>query len=195
MSRLRKKLYVDELEQQVSTLTQQNTDLKEEVTYLRGLLKDAGVEVTSRSRNTRTAGVCLLIMLFAFGLFFTTHDSGMPLPVRAREAVPEVALPYHSRTLKSLEHAPFAPDLRDLDPPEARGLKGLAAIEEKSRLRRHPALQPEPVFYCKEAQPLQGLLDQDAPLVSFVLPAASVGRSEGRVAVDCQVQDISLWQD
>ncbi|KAL6054083.1 putative basic-leucine zipper transcription factor [Balamuthia mandrillaris] len=93
-SRMRKKLYMEELEGKVQKLAthnqqllEENKLLKEEVNYLKGIIKKTpglAHELLQRStrigpagatpNNVKAAGVCLLIVLFSFGLFFNAQD-------------------------------------------------------------------------------------------------------------------------
>lgn len=115
-SRLRKKMYIEDLETKVKSLAthndmllQENNTLKEEINYLTKFInKTPGLaeeiaqsrpKGTAPIRNVKAAGVCLLIVLFSFGLFFNNvqqfGDNGPALPFEggAREPVPEV-LPF-----------------------------------------------------------------------------------------------------
>jgi len=137
-SRTRRKLYIDELEQKISDLVAQNEQLakenktlKDEVSTLRGTFKPDQSQTLSLqpvkqlqydrkqlqpsvSANAKTAGLCLLIMLFSFGLFFNFNErsGGMPALPFEREPVPEVLLHsqqerYTARLLKSLKDFEF----------------------------------------------------------------------------------------
>lgn len=131
-SRLRKKMYIEDLETKVKSLAthndmllQENNTLKEEINYLTKFInKTPGLaeeiaqsrpKGTAPIRNVKAAGVCLLIVLFSFGLFFNNvqqfGDNGPALPFEggAREPVPEV-LPFggerrYGRMLKSFKDA------------------------------------------------------------------------------------------
>eukprot|EP01102_Stenamoeba_stenopodia_P010554 TRINITY_DN3197_c0_g1_i1.p1 TRINITY_DN3197_c0_g1~~TRINITY_DN3197_c0_g1_i1.p1 ORF type:complete len:496 (-),score=93.52 TRINITY_DN3197_c0_g1_i1:125-1612(-) len=98
LSRLRKKMYIDDLEKKVSALTQdndaltkrvatlvqENKNLSDQVSYLQNALKQSQANPTNRklpivpannnannnSKNMKAAGVCMLMILFSFGLFF-----------------------------------------------------------------------------------------------------------------------------
>lgn len=97
LSRLRKKMYLEELEKKVTLLTTENDELKkqlnsvilernklqEEINHLRFMLHqdgfNNGITINEKPKNfhmnqksVKTAGVCLLIMLFSFGLLFNT---------------------------------------------------------------------------------------------------------------------------
>jgi hypothetical protein len=111
-SRLRKKMYIEDLETKVKSLAthndmllQENNTLKEEIGYLTKFInKTPGLaeeiaqsrpKGTAPIRNVKAAGVCLLIVLFSFGLFFNNvqqFDNGPALPFEgsAREPIPEV---------------------------------------------------------------------------------------------------------
>eukprot|EP00026_Physarum_polycephalum_P006008 Phypoly_transcript_06048.p1 GENE.Phypoly_transcript_06048~~Phypoly_transcript_06048.p1 ORF type:complete len:529 (+),score=131.75 Phypoly_transcript_06048:178-1764(+) len=93
LSRIRKKMYIDELERKVNALVSENSGLREEVGHLNDVLKQvAGTEgesatkaplsraeimkaisssngTQSSSQARKYAGVCLLVVLFSLGLF------------------------------------------------------------------------------------------------------------------------------
>jgi len=129
LSRLRKKIYIEELERKVSLVSAENKALQDEVMYLRNMIKQLGgvtpppglfntvpqnspipnmfssVGTVSKfpQKNLGTAGVCLLIVLFAFGLFFNnTNDPVSDRPTFLRQPIPEVLPKLTGRTLKSL---------------------------------------------------------------------------------------------
>lgn len=99
-SRLRKKKYVEELEKKVKLLTDdnvrldsENKALREDVGYLSTIVRKTpnipndvlrGVARKSAysTASAKAAGVCLLIVLFSFGLFFNnkTGTRGLALP-------------------------------------------------------------------------------------------------------------------
>eukprot|EP01088_Endostelium_zonatum_P016503 TRINITY_DN4485_c0_g1_i2.p1 TRINITY_DN4485_c0_g1~~TRINITY_DN4485_c0_g1_i2.p1 ORF type:complete len:410 (+),score=128.42 TRINITY_DN4485_c0_g1_i2:167-1396(+) len=91
-SRLRKKKYVEELELKVKSyadlntrLIEENKNLKEDVGYLatvvrktpnisNDVLKGVARRPAFSTANAKAAGVCLLLVLFSFGLFFNTRN-------------------------------------------------------------------------------------------------------------------------
>jgi len=93
-SRLRKKKYVEELELKVksyadlnSRLIEENKNLKEDVGYLATIvrktpnisnevLKGVARRPAFSTANAKAAGVCLLLVLFSFGLFCNTKGVG-----------------------------------------------------------------------------------------------------------------------
>lgn len=107
-------MYIEDLETKVKSvvtqnelLLQENNALKEEIKFLNkfinktpGLAEEIASNrakgTTTPIRNVKAAGVCLLIVLFSFGLFFNNvqqyGDNGPTLPFesRAREPIPEV---------------------------------------------------------------------------------------------------------
>jgi len=91
LSRQRKKHYVEELEAQVKALTAENLQmqaqmqqintknqqLESQVLYWRGLSQQEQLAVAEdsklfNSKNTAKAGLCVLVILFSFGLFMNT---------------------------------------------------------------------------------------------------------------------------
>jgi hypothetical protein len=131
LSRMRKKIYIEELERKVSHLTSENDNLakqlitvshdkrklEEEVIYLRNLMKQTGqlstpnsqlvgqpIKQTSNpklntsSKNVKTAGLCLLVVLFSFGLLFNTNSNDI---ASISQLQPKSA--YSARALKSIK--------------------------------------------------------------------------------------------
>jgi len=116
LSRQRKKQYMEELERKVENLTNNNDvimdeltsiradkkKLEEEVTFLRNLIKHSPSMTAAEKkdalspRNMKAAGVCLLIMLFSFGIVSQrlnvepTSSSSSSSSLSTREEVPEV---------------------------------------------------------------------------------------------------------
>jgi len=117
-SRQRKKDYIDQLEEKVAKLTSdnvamkeritalqtENKSLKDEVIYLHSVIKKnpglsslfqgmnylGKVSKQGYSNNVKVAGVCLMIILFSFGLFFNSNNTPA-LPFNSvREPIPEV---------------------------------------------------------------------------------------------------------
>jgi len=164
-SRQRRKAYIEELESKVNVLTnqseqlaQENKVLKEDLAYLLNVLKKTpgvpsevlsktaslGVAPSTPIRGVKAAGVCLLIVLFSFGLFFNAKNgpTGPTLPFdpnTPREPIPEV-LPtshydkkYTTRMLKSLKDAEYDErrDLLEIFPERTRGRRLITIKEEK----------------------------------------------------------------
>lgn len=124
LSRLRKKMYIEELEKKVNALTQDNehlskqiaaisTDrnkLQQEVLYLQSIIKQqqpnanlgtlttqvAGKK-TYNPKNVKAASVCLLIVLFSFGILFKAANPNVSLLPAISEDIS-----FTGRTLKSL---------------------------------------------------------------------------------------------
>lgn len=126
LSRLRKKIYIEELErkvnhlvaqnelltQQVQTISGDKKKLTDEVLYLQSLIKQtphfgnaAAIDASSIMRrpapsaNLKAAGVCLLMVLFSFGLLFnaTSHNTppqrSLPWTNNRREEFPGFFFP------------------------------------------------------------------------------------------------------
>jgi len=120
LSRLRKKIYIEELEKKVNHLATENETLSkqlasisaekkklhDEVIYLQTIIKRSpelsqlalngkknlalgGTAITHK--NVKAAGICLLIVLFSFGLLFNSSNENIGLPIgQSREDSPEV---------------------------------------------------------------------------------------------------------
>jgi len=106
LSRQRKKVYIEDLERKVvilteeketlikrnASLTKENQSLREEVLQLKsntGQLGNAAKKLAT-SRSAKAAGICLMIVLFSFGLFFNTTQRGLVPFEPAIEGIPEV---------------------------------------------------------------------------------------------------------
>jgi regulator of replication initiation timing len=115
-SRHRKKEYVDELEAEIAQLKNQNTQLtnqvghlfdenkslREELQQLHTLVKKTGLSgpwdfkqtASEIPQKIKTAGVCLLIIMFSFGLFLGNGPAAQPFLQNGRpfhrEPVPNV---------------------------------------------------------------------------------------------------------
>jgi len=143
LSRLRKKLYIEDLEKKVCTLTSENEgltkkiqSLTEELMVLRNTLKNAGITPSLplsasgintaslfkkpamfNNKNGSAAGICLLIVLFSFGLVFNAQlrEGGPMFPSSKRDPVPDV-VPPSQRVLTSIkeEKSDDTTNLRDL---------------------------------------------------------------------------------
>lgn len=99
LSRLRKKMYIDDLEKKVNALTQdndtltkkvatlvqENKQLSDQVSSLQIALKQSQANANKKlvpsapsnngNKNMKAAGVCMLVILFSFGLFFNIKPS------------------------------------------------------------------------------------------------------------------------
>ncbi|GAM29039.1 hypothetical protein SAMD00019534_122150, partial [Acytostelium subglobosum LB1] len=86
LSRMRKKIFIEDLEKKISDLTSENKSLRDEVLYLQGILKQVSKnhpEVSRqiqhhesmRTKNAKAAGVCLLIMIFSIGIFLNPQQA------------------------------------------------------------------------------------------------------------------------
>eukprot|EP01112_Ceratiomyxa_fruticulosa_P014049 TRINITY_DN3_c0_g1_i4.p1 TRINITY_DN3_c0_g1~~TRINITY_DN3_c0_g1_i4.p1 ORF type:complete len:627 (+),score=171.25 TRINITY_DN3_c0_g1_i4:283-2163(+) len=147
LSRERRRLYIDQLEDKINDLNQEIQQLKSENQHLKTHLLRyepnyvapkieppstppsssssssssnnkpivpkpisnlLSVGNSSQSSNAKAAGVCLLIILFAFGLFFnpgatpSASLSRFPLQYKAREPVPEVVPSSHERVTRMI---------------------------------------------------------------------------------------------
>jgi len=108
LSRQRKKVYIEELERKVvvlteeketlikrnASLTKENQSLREEISQLKnnnsnGPLSNAAKKLAA-SKSAKAAGICLMIVLFSFGLFFNTTQRGLVQFEPAIEGIPEV---------------------------------------------------------------------------------------------------------
>lgn len=122
-------MYIEDLETKVKAvvtqnemLLQENNALKEEIKFLTKFInKTPGLaeEIASNRpkgtgtpiRNVKAAGVCLLIVLFSFGLFFNNvqqfGDNGPALPFEgmSREPIPEV-IPFGGARRYNMLHPP-----------------------------------------------------------------------------------------
>eukprot|EP01122_Echinamoeba_exundans_P008823 TRINITY_DN3002_c0_g1_i1.p1 TRINITY_DN3002_c0_g1~~TRINITY_DN3002_c0_g1_i1.p1 ORF type:complete len:641 (+),score=225.89 TRINITY_DN3002_c0_g1_i1:408-2330(+) len=120
----------NQLRAQVAALTSDNTKLNQEVANLQGLIKKtpalqqlwtSGINyvaslakqqkeesqqapASTHGNNVKAAGVCLLVLLFSFGLFFPNSiangNNGLPFETASREPVPEV-IPTTTRLFSS----------------------------------------------------------------------------------------------
>mmetsp|Transcript_14404 Transcript_14404/g.20087 ORF Transcript_14404/g.20087 Transcript_14404/m.20087 type:complete len:543 (-) Transcript_14404:67-1695(-) len=124
LSRLRKKMYIEELEKKVNALTQDNehltkqlaaisTDrnkLQQEVLYLQSIIKQQqpnanlgtlSTQVAGKKpynpKNVKAASVCLLIVLFSFGILFKATNPNVSLLPAISEDIS-----FTGRTLQSL---------------------------------------------------------------------------------------------
>lgn len=149
LSRQRRKVYVEELEKKVAqlqrttdealkknaTLSKENVALREEVTRLTMQLKAAQGRPISSSKSAKAAGVCLLVVLFSFGIIF---NSTQRLPfedslgnVRARH--------YIGRTLAStdMKRVTKESDKEDEAPAAASPVAAPVHIEVKATADEH----------------------------------------------------------
>jgi len=135
LSRLRKKIYIEELERkvnqlqtdnenltkQVNTVSTDRKKLQEEVTYLQGIIKQSPAlsQIAANStkkqvmgKNVKAAGICLLVVLFSFGLLFNANP-GMSLrsPGEERELGSKGKNVYTGRLLKSIKEETKLPEL------------------------------------------------------------------------------------
>eukprot|EP01121_Diplochlamys_sp_Union-15-3_P022144 TRINITY_DN933_c0_g1_i1.p1 TRINITY_DN933_c0_g1~~TRINITY_DN933_c0_g1_i1.p1 ORF type:complete len:596 (+),score=97.94 TRINITY_DN933_c0_g1_i1:88-1875(+) len=117
-SRQRKKDYIDQLEEKVAKLTNDNASIKEhlaalqsennhlknEVTYLHDIIKKnpglsslfqgmnylGKISKQGYTNNVRVASVCLMLILFSFGLFFNPHQGNLLLSLPPqRDFIPD----------------------------------------------------------------------------------------------------------
>jgi len=105
LSRMRKKIYMEDLETKVNALTTENTSLKGEVAQLQNIIKQMRQQQDSNSNNSACvpatrhisppsrnaqAGICLLIVLFSLGLLVNVVGNGNIL---SRAALPSNDFP------------------------------------------------------------------------------------------------------
>jgi len=119
---------VEDLEQKVRTLNEENhrlgienRDLKEDVGYLASIirktpnisndvLKGVARKPAHSTASAKAAGVCLLLVLFSFGLFFNSKNGSrslaLPYEVEPSEAIPSRSQSSKdtSRLLKSMQY-------------------------------------------------------------------------------------------
>jgi len=114
------------LREHITALSTENKSLKDEVIYLHDMIKKtpglstlftAGANYMASfskgqqnlSANVKSAGLCLMILLFSFGLFFNNmqpqQQQALPWDRTGREAIPEV-VPSSNR-LSKLEDSTF----------------------------------------------------------------------------------------
>lgn len=121
LSRLRKKMYMEDLERKVCTLTADNEalqkkvqSLSDELIYLRSTMKTGLAPnlnavkkpLLFNQKSSGAAGICLLLVLFSFGLVFNSREaSSGGLSLQHRDPVPDV-LPPSQRVLKSINVEP-----------------------------------------------------------------------------------------
>jgi hypothetical protein len=119
LSRMRKKIYIDDLEGKVSTLMTENSSLKAEVLNLQNVIKQLSAETCNAprtlvgsvanapprvssynpvtphprhmvpARNTQAAGVCLLIVFFSLGLLFNVTSVSSHAAITAHSSTPD----------------------------------------------------------------------------------------------------------
>jgi uncharacterized protein YoxC len=213
-SRLRKKLYIEELEAKVTTLStqgerlmQENAKLREDVSnlskYIRSLKPGAVIDVDAPSvgtgsgsssatstavgqhqvapatvrrvagvapKNVKAAGICLLIVLFSFGLFFNAKHgpNGPALPYEPSHSLDDASFGrrigtrgYAGKMLKAFREvggSTITGEVSDLSEtyPTRRGLPELASassgpddednkLQKKRRAAGLPAITALPV--------------------------------------------------
>jgi Ni,Fe-hydrogenase III component G len=120
LSRLRKKIYIEELERKVNHLAAENDNLakqvaavnmdkkklQDEVIYLQSIIKQnpnlVALDAKQKqqpfvAKNVKAAGVCLLVVLFSFGLLFNAIPDLQNMKDDKAKSL------YTGRTLKSSE--------------------------------------------------------------------------------------------
>jgi len=162
LSRLRKKIYIEELERKVYAISAENKALQDEVMYLRNMVKQLGATppnmiphqqqpsssvnlfspaLTNKlhQKSVGTAGVCLLIILFSFGLFFNNvNDPTVDRPTFRRHEIPEV-MPSKMRIGRSLKSLSESND-SDMDEDEGEVSK---QIVQKNMSKSRKAITEE----------------------------------------------------
>ncbi|GAM26512.1 hypothetical protein SAMD00019534_096870 [Acytostelium subglobosum LB1] len=115
LSRMRKKIYIEDLEKKISDLTSENTDLRDEVLYLQSVMKQLATsnpDITKqlqqhesmRAKNAKAAGVCLLILIFSIGIFLNPQQPSQSQPsftnsLATRRSIASVGEPSNSDLL------------------------------------------------------------------------------------------------
>lgn len=168
LSRLRKKIYIEELEKKVNTLTSENESLQvklnqvtseknklqQDVVYLQNIIKQSPAlalgKKTNGGRNAKSAGVCLLLMLFSFGLLFnnsTPNINTLKISNGEDDAMVKNSKGlYQGRTLKSVDNdleedtLKLLPDAQEqsMDVPKATG-KELGLGAKRTLGQEYPA--------------------------------------------------------
>eukprot|EP01133_Synstelium_polycarpum_P008009 gene8009-9409_t len=122
LSRMRKKIYIEDLEKKLSDVNDENTSLKEEVLYLQGIIKQfASSHPTllppttanslidnsqQRGRNAKTAGVCLLLIIFSIGIFLNPQPQSNPSFTSSLVASPRGSQPStDARSILAIEES------------------------------------------------------------------------------------------
>ncbi|EGG17315.1 putative basic-leucine zipper transcription factor [Cavenderia fasciculata] len=124
LSRMRKKIFIEDLEKKISDLTTENVSLRDEVLYLQGIIKQFAhaspnllTEVQQqqqaqqqqqqhqqhqyqlRHKNVKAAGVCLLIIIFSIGIFLNPQPSQPSFSLTS----PTSSIPRTTRDISALE--------------------------------------------------------------------------------------------
>jgi len=101
----------DNLAKQVISISTDKRKLEEEVLYLQSIIKHSpalvnmvankpSAKFTNSTKNVKTAGICLLIVLFSFGLLFNGASPDLPFSKRTRDDTNSRSI---GRTLKGVK--------------------------------------------------------------------------------------------
>jgi hypothetical protein len=102
------------LSKQVSTLSTEKRRLEEEMLYLHSIIKQSpelsaaletrrSTSILLTNKNVKAAGVCLLIVLFSFGLLFNTTDPNHPFSSIVKKSSSAESHIYVGRVLQGLD--------------------------------------------------------------------------------------------
>jgi len=155
VSRLRRKLYMEELERQVEELSNgtkalkeqvqklqtENSELKDEnlaldneIRYLRKYI-DERIESKNRSlTSAKAAGVCLLMVLFSFGLFMQPQNPALDLVSRGTSrTLQSFSLP-HAQEVKYLPDTHQQPSFLNPQAEKANSYPGKMDVSKETAL-------------------------------------------------------------
>jgi len=103
----------DNLTKQFLSISADKRKLEEEVLYLQSIIKQSpnlvnltnksSTKLNTSSKNVKTAGICLLIVLFSFGLLFNVTSSDMPFSKRTKDELNSKGSLAASRVIKSVK--------------------------------------------------------------------------------------------
>merc|ERR1712137_618275 len=211
------------LRAQVNNLSTTNQQLEEQVNYLQTFIKNQGHEVPappqthSFNKNTAaTAGICMFVILFSFGLFFSAGSA--PGAIAPIDFTPQRV--YTGRTLAEFPEIELL-DKDDVDSdsgywieeepldfgiPEKPYHSQIVVSQSSSEIKPQ---ENNTFIYCSEAHqittPIQSEETDGAPVITILLPAAVlngtlpylddlVSEPENSLfEVSCQVLNITVF--